>query len=248
MSEKLLITIITCTYNSETTIADCISSVKNQTYSNIEHLIIDGLSNDSTLKIIKSINPNCKIISEKDEGIYDAFNKGVLSASGDIIGFLHSDDLFHDSDCVKKIISHFNNKYDGVYGNLNYISKLDQAKIIRKWRSRKYSHSLLSRGWMPAHPTLFLKNEVYKKHGGFNPEYKISADYDFMVRILNDRMLNFSFIPLVITKMRLGGNSNRSLLNLLRKMKEDYRIIKANKIGGFFTLLEKNFSKINQFF
>lgn len=247
MKEKL-ITIITCTYNSEKTISDCVLSVKNQSYKNIEHLIIDGLSNDSTLSIIKSINSKCKIISEKDNGIYDAFNKGISRASGDIIGFLHSDDLFQNNDCIKLISDSFQNKIDGVYGNLNYVSQIDENKVVRKWTSRSFKPFLLNIGWMPAHPTLFLKKKVYEKHGFFNLKYSISADYDFMVRILKDNDLKFLFISSIITKMRLGGNSNRSLSNLLKKSKEDYFIIKSNKIGGLLTLFFKNFSKISQFF
>ncbi len=247
MNNKL-VTIITCTYNSEKTISDCINSVKNQSYSNIEHLIIDGLSSDSTLNIIKSINSSCKIISEKDKGIYDAFNKGVKYASGDIIGFLHSDDLFESKDVIELICNSFNDKIDGVYGNLNYVSQFDEKKIVRKWVSCNYNSSMLSRGWMPAHPTFFLKKTVYIKHGNFNLKYSISADYDFMVRVLKDKNLNFLFIPSVITNMRLGGNSNRSLNNLIKKTKEDYLIIRSNGIGGFFTLFLKNFLKITQFF
>jgi len=246
--KEKLVTIITCTYNSEDTISDCINSVKNQTYKNIEHLIIDGLSNDSTIEIIKKLNPKCRIFSEKDKGIYDAFNKGISNARGDIIGFLHSDDLFNSKNCLKLICDSFVNNIDGVYGNLNYISKANTDKIIRKWTSRDFNLSLLKFGWMPAHPTLFLNKNVYKKHGFFNLKYSVSADYDFMLRILKDNDLSYSFVPKVITKMRVGGNSNRSISNLIRKTKEDYSIIKSNKIGGLFTLFMKNFSKISQFF
>lgn len=245
---KNLFTVITCTFNSEETIADCIGSVMNQSYPNIEHLIIDGLSSDSTLDVVKRINPNCKIISEKDYGIYDAFNKGILNSSGQIIGFLHSDDIFYNKDCIKKINTKFKQDIDGVYGNLNYVSKIDKNKIIRRWVSSQHSHSLIFKGWMPPHPTLFLRKKIYEKHGLFNLDYKISSDYDFMVRIFKDSQLNFSHIPSVITNMRIGGNSNRNILNILRKMKEDLRIIKSNKIGGYTTLIKKNISKINQFF
>lgn len=246
--KKSLITIITCTYNSEKTIADCVRSVKNQSYKNIEHLIIDGLSKDSTLEIIQDVNDRCKIISEIDNGIYDALNKGILSASGEIIGFLHSDDVFKNNDCVKLILDSFNDDIDGVYGNLNYVSQFNLNKIIRKWNSCDFNYSLLKKGWMPPHPSLFLKKKVYDKHGLFNLKYFISADYDFMIRIFKDKNLKFIHLPSVMIQMRLGGSSNKSLQNLIKKMREDYSIIKSNEIGGFFTLFNKNFSKIKQFF
>jgi len=246
--KKSLITIITCTYNSEKTIADCVRSVKNQSYKNIEHLIIDGQSKDSTLEIIQDVNDRCKIISEIDNGIYDAFNKGILSASGEIIGFLHSDDVFKNNDCVKLILDSFNDDIDGVYGNLNYVSQFNLNKIIRKWNTCDFNYSLLRKGWMPPHPSLFLKKKVYDKHGLFNLKYFISADYDFIIRIFKDKNLKFMHLPSVMIQMRLGGSSNKSLQNLIKKMREDYSIIKSNEIGGFFTLFNKNFSKIKQFF
>ena len=135
----------------------------------------------------------------------------------------------------------------GVYGDLHYVSKADCKKIIRHWKSCVFSKTLLKKGWMPAHPTLFLKNEVYKKHGCFNLEYKIAADYDFMLRILKDETLKFTYLPRVISKMRVGGASNKSIKNIFLKSKEDYKAIKKNGVGGFYTLLVKNTSKIKQF-
>ena len=137
---------------------------------------------------------------------------------------------------------------DGVYGDLQYVNKINFKKIIRNWKSCDFKPSLLKQGWMPPHPTLFLKKEVYEKHGLFDLSFKISADYDFMLRIFKDSELKFGYLPKVITKMRVGGASNRSLKNVIRKSKEDYRAIRSNNVGNFLTLIKKNTSKLKQFF
>ena len=245
------VSIITATNNSEKTIEDCIKSLIGQVYMNIEFIIIDNNSTDSTLKIIeryKLKNKSIKLISESDNGLYDALNKGVSYASGDIIGFLHSDDLYFDCYSIFDVVSFFrDNKFDGVYGDLQYVNKENTDKVIRLWKSRVYHSKLLKMGWMPAHPTLFLKKHVYEKHGGFETSYKISADYDFMLRILKDKILEFGYLPKVITKMRVGGASNRNLKNIIQKIREDYKVVSSNNIGGWFSILLKNISKIKQF-
>ena len=245
------VSIITATNNSEKTIEDCIKSLIGQVYMNIEFIIIDNNSTDSTLKIIeryKLKNRSIKLISESDNGLYDALNKGVSYASGDIIGFLHSDDLYFDCYSIFDVVSFLrDNKSDGVYGDLQYVNKENTDKVIRLWKSRVYHSKLLKMGWMPAHPTLFLKKHVYEKHGGFETSYKISADYDFMLRILKDKTLEFGYLPIVITKMRVGGASNRSLKNIIQKTREDYKVVSSNNIGGWFSILLKNISKIKQF-
>jgi len=244
------ISIITVSYNSSKTIRESIESVNNLDYQNLEHVFIDGKSSDNTLEIINEFSTRKKtVICEKDKGIYDAFNKGVNNTKGDIVGFLHSDDTFAANDILDQVISVFS-KYqdvDGVYGDLMYVDKLNTNKVIRYWKSKVFNQNLLKKGWMPAHPTLFLKKEIYDKHGSFDLNYKVSADYDFMVRILKDSELNFKYLPQVVTKMKVGGNSNRSLRNIIKKSREDFEIIKKNKIGGFVTLLQKNLSKISQF-
>jgi glycosyltransferase len=244
------VSIITAVFNNKVSIAQCIDSIISQTYSNIELIIIDGGSNDGTLEILSKYKDKINtLLSESDRGIYDALNKGVTLATGDIIGFLHSDDTFHNADVLKNIVESFaNNKVDGVYGNLLYIDKKDPEKIIRNWQSKQYNRTLLRQGWMPPHPTLFLKREVYNEIGLFNLTYKISADYDFMVRVLNSEKYNIKFMPIYITCMKVGGASNKSLKNIIRKSSEDYKIMHSNRIGGFFTLFKKNFSKLGQFF
>ena len=228
------ISIITVSYNSSKTIRESIESVNNLDYQNLEHVFIDGKSSDNTLEIIYEFSTRKKtVICEKDKGIYDAFNKGVNNTKGDIVGFLHSDDTFAANDILDQVISVFS-KYqdvDGVYGDLMYVDKLNTNKVIRYWKSKVFNQNLLKKGWMPAHPTLFLKKEIYDKHGSFDLNYKVSADYDFMVRILKDSDLNFKYLPQVVTKMKVGGNSNRSLSNIIKKSREDFEIIKKSTIS-----------------
>jgi glycosyltransferase involved in cell wall biosynthesis len=244
------VSIITVSHNSSNTILDTIKSVNLQSYKNIEHVFIDGLSSDNTLELIKLNSKRINIIiSEEDSGIYDAINKGVLNATGDFIGLLHSDDILSSSEIISDLIEKIQNEnLDGVYGDLQYVDKKNSNKIIRFWKSCGFKPNLLRKGWMPAHPTLILKKEVYQKHGVFNKSFKIAADYDFMLRIFKDYNLKFGYLPKVVTKMRVGGASNRSLKNIIKKTKEDYRAICSNKIGGFITLILKNISKIKQFF
>lgn len=246
------VTLITATYNSGASIKTCLDSVVSQDYDDFEYLIIDGKSSDDTLSIVKDYQQKysyIKLISEKDQGIYDALNKGVLLSKGDVIGFVHSDDLLASKTVIFEIVATLKNKaLDGVYGDLEYVRKEDTAKVVRFWKSRSFNSKLLSKGWMPAHPTLFLKKEVYEKHGLFNLTYQISADYDFMLRVLKDDNLKFGYLPKVITKMRIGGASNGSINNIIKKTKEDYRAIRSNQIGGWFSILIKNTSKIKQLF
>lgn len=244
------ITIITVTYNSAQTISDCIASVENQSYKDIEHIIIDGVSKDNTVEIIKSkFNNTIKLISESDFGIYDALNKGIKITTGDIIGFVHSDDLLASPNILKNISKIFEEEnIDGLYGDLVYIDKKD-TKVIRYWKSNEFKPSLLNSGWMPAHPTLFLKKEVYQKHGYFNLNYTIAADYDLMLRIFSDNTLKFKYLPMLVTKMRIGGLSNKGLKNILQKSYEDFIILKTNKISKpLWVLFKKNSSKLSQFF
>jgi len=243
------ISIITATYNNEKTIADTLFAVSSQTYKNIEHLIIDGKSTDNTLKIINENSPKTKIFSESDNGIYDALNKGISHATGDIIGFLHADDIYANNTTIEKIIATFKaNNCDAVYSDLHYVSQNDVNKIIRNWKSDKFEYSNLKKGWMPPHPTFFVKKEIYNKFGNFNTNYKIAADYDLMMRMLGKHKISVAYLPEVTVKMRVGGESNKSIKNILKKMKEDLKVIKTNEIGGFFTLVRKNTSKISQFF
>lgn len=245
------VSIITATYNSATTIAACMDSVLNQSYTDIEYIIMDGGSEDDTVKFITEaakLNPNVIFKSEPDKGIYDALNKGIARATGTIIGFVHSDDFLADTDVISSIVETFKTEHaDGVYGNLHYVAFDNTDKIIRNWISKPYKKKLLKKGWMPAHPSLFLKKEIYDTYGLFNMNYKIAADYDFILRVFQQKNLKFSYLEKTIIKMRVGGASNKSLKNIVQKTKEDFKAIKHNKIGGFGTVLLKNITKIKQF-
>lgn len=242
------ISIITSVYNNRDTIAEAIDSVLSQTYKNIEYIIVDGGSSDGTVEIVRGYGDRItKFVSERDRGIYDGLNKGVLLATGDVIGFLHSDDLYANDKIIALIAKEFEKgDFDGVYGDLVYTPKSDTDKVLRYWKSRKFEAGLLKKGWMPAHPTLFLKRAVYKKFGEFDISFKIAADYDFMLRILKGG-IKVSYLPTVLYKMRVGGESNKSIKNIMLKSREDLKALKKNKIGGIPTLVVKNLSKIAQF-
>jgi len=244
------ISVITVTYNNQQTIEQSIQSVLNQTYKDIEYIVIDGNSTDETLKIINKYRDKIAlIISEADKGMYDALNKGIMKASGDIIGFLHADD-FYPSDKILEKVEHTFKVYasQSVYGDLDYVSAENPEKIIRKWKSGKFEFNELRKGWMPPHPTFFVLREVYWKYGFFNLNYKIAGDYDLMLRFLGKHKITTAYLPEVLVKMRWGGKSNKSIKNIILKSKEDYKALKNNKIGGLYSLFMKNFRKINQFF
>lgn len=244
------ISVVTAVLNRSRTIVQTISSVEDQTYGNVEHVIQDGQSTDGTLDEIRShMNDRVVLVSEPDNGIYDGINKGIARATGDIIGLLHSDDFFGGSDSLEKVAAAFERKgVDGVYGDLQYVSASDPSRVIRYWHSGEYHRRKLLRGWMPPHPTLYLRREVFEKWGAYDDSYRIAADYDAILRWLHGGRISLAYIPEVLVSMRVGGDSNRSLSHIVLKSREDYRAIKSNGIGGMGTLFLKNASKVRQFF
>ncbi len=242
--------IITATYNSEKTIKDAINSVASQTYKNIEHIIIDGASTDNTLSVINENSGKIsKIISEPDKGIYDALNKGIKNASGDIIVFLHADDIYADNTVIEKAATLFSEKKtDSIFGDLQYVSKDDTNKIIRYWKSGEFTFSKLKKGWMPPHPTFFVRKEIYDKYGLFDTNFRIAADYDIILRFLGKYKISTAYLHEVMIKMRIGGESNKSIKNIFKKMKEDLKALKKNNLGSIHTVFLKNISKIPQLF
>ena len=245
------VSIITATYNSAKTIIDTILSVNSQDYKDIEHIIIDGKSKDNTLELIKN-TPNrvVKIISEPDKGIYDAMTKGIALATGDIIGILNSDDFYTSSSVITDIVNTFQQgEYEGVYGNLEYVDENNTDKVIRYWKSKPYAKGLFKKGWHPAHPTFFVRKEVYDKYGKFNLKYKIGADYEIMLRFIEKNKIKVGYIPKTLVKMRLGGASNQSIKNIIKANKECYNAWKDNNLSiSPFLFLTKPLSKIIQFF
>lgn len=244
------ISVVTAVFNRVDTIGVAIESVQAQTYSNVEHVVQDGGSKDGTLDVVRGVaNASTKLVSERDHGIYDAINRGICNASGEVIGLMHSDDFFASSDALAKVADAFSDpSIHGVYGDLQYVAADDPTKVVRHWNSGVYTPAKLKQGWMPPHPTLYLKREVFDKHGLYDTSFSIAADYDAMLRYLGIGKVKLAYVPQVLVKMRLGGESNRSLEQIFKKSREDYRAIRKNKVGGIGTLAAKNLSKINQFF
>ncbi len=245
------VSLITNVLNAEDTIEESILSVANQTHRNIEHIIVDGVSKDKTLDIVyKHSDKISKIVSEKDKNLYDAMNKGIKLASGDIIGFLHADNFFTSNEIIERVAEVFEKKrVDAVWGDLIYVEKHNTKKIVRYWRSCKYREGLFNKGWMPPHPAFFVKKTIYEKYGYFNTDFEISADYEIMLRFLHKHKISTAYLPEVLVKMRLGGLSNRNCGNMLRKSREDLKAWRVNGLKGRLnTLLLKNVSKIPQFF
>lgn len=243
------ISIITAVYNRFDSIVQAVSGVQSQTYRNREHVVIDGASTDGTLALLQSVLDDRSIlVSEPDCGIYDALNKGLERATGDVIGIMHSDDFYADEFVLSDVAEAFADPaVDGVYGDLEYVDKVDTGKVIRYWRSGEYRPELLAKGWMPPHPALFVRRRVIERWGGYDTSFRIAADYDAILRYFGQGGLSALYIPRVLVKMRVGGESNRSLSKIVLKSREDYRALKKNGVGGLGTLAWKNLSKIGQF-
>lgn len=244
------LSIITATWNSSKTVAATMESLAQQTFQNYESIIVDGLSSDDTLDVVRRSGVKIgKIISERDKGIYDALNKGIAAAQGEYIGFLHSDDILASPSSLEKLVDCIDRtRPDAVYADLQYVDKEDTNKVIRYWKSGSYSRSRLKNGWMPPHPTFYMRRNLYSELGGFNLNYKISADYDSIMRYLWVNNVSLEYLPEVLIKMRIGGASNRSLSNIIRKSKEDFAVMKEYSMPVFRAVLGKNFSKLPQFF
>lgn len=245
----LKISIITAVYNRDETIGQAIDSVAAQSYKNFEHLIIDGASTDGTLsQVEKHSHERIRVISEPDKGIYDALNKGIRAATGDIIGMMHSDDFFANNNVLSNVARTFDvEKADAVFGDLDYVSALNSSKVIRHWKSCSFSRAKLRWGWMPPHPTLYVRRQVIERYGEYNTSYRISADYEAVLRWFGLAGIKSVYLPETLVKMRVGGESNRSLERVIRKSFEDLRALRSAQIGGIETLVWKNISKLPQF-
>jgi glycosyltransferase len=223
------VSIITISYNSALTIKETLNSVKNQSYKDIEHIIIDGKSSDSTLEICSNYPHLTKIISEKDSGVYDAFNKGLKNASGNIIGFLNSDDVFYDNNSLEKIVKVFDKNTDAVYGNLKFYD--ENKKIVRRWISKSFEKGMFKIGWMPPHPTFYCRKKVYDKYGNFNDSFKIAGDFELMLRFIECFGINTKFLNQNLIKMKSGGISNSGLNSKIKILKEEFQAFRINKIS-----------------
>jgi len=245
------ITVITVAYNSAATIADTLRSVAAQEHPDIEHIVIDGASRDDTLDIVRREGAHvARVVSEPDRGIYDAMNKGLQLATGDFVGFLNADDLYADPLAVSRIAeAAARPSVDAVFGDLVYVRGDDTSRVVRWWRSGAFHRGRLGWGWMPPHPTFYVRRGLLQATGiAFDAGLRISADYEFMLRCLSRPGAQAAYVPHVLVRMRLGGASNRSVRALLRKMHEDTQAMRRNGVGGWLTLACKNLRKVPQFF
>lgn len=242
------ISIITITYNSAKSLQRALDSVQSQNYPDIEHIIVDGASKDGTNKIIEEYakaHANVRWVSEKDDGIYNALNKGIKMASGDVIGFLHSDDVLYSAYSIGQIAAAFEQSgADVVYGDLQYCRG---KKVVRRWKSNDFNPCSLKYGWMVPHPTMYVKREVYEQVGEYDEWFRISADYDMILRIFSAGYKTH-YIPEVLVCMEVGGASNKNTKARLSKTQEDYIVLKKNHIGaGLLTVACKQLRKVKQF-
>ena len=221
------ISLISISYNSESTISKTFQSVKNQSFNNYEYLLIDGGSKDGTLNIAKEQDHISKIVSEPDKGIYDALNKGIKNSTGEIIGFLNSDDTFYDEDSLKHIVDAFDDT-DCVFGDIIYTDKNENIK--RVWKGSEFKKGAFKKGWMPAHPTFYCRRSVYEKLGLYDDSFKIAGDFELMLRFLEKHNIRSKYIPKTLVNMKVGGASNNGLKSKLDIVKEEFRAFNQNEI------------------
>lgn len=243
------VTIITATYNSEKTIRDTLSSVASQSYKNIEHIVIDGLSTDNTLEIVSEYDHVARVESGKDDGIYHAMNKGLALATGDLIAILNSDDFYMDSKVIENVVNAMKEQdTDTCYGNLEYVKFHNTSEVTRLWVSHPYRRENFLRGWMPPHPSFFARKRCYEQYGFFNLTLKSAADYEIMLRFLYKYRLSTVYLPRVLVRMREGGLSNSSIKNRIKANREDLKAWEINDLKpGIFTRYLKPIRKLTQF-
>ncbi|MBC8298556.1 MAG: glycosyltransferase family 2 protein [Bacteroidetes bacterium] len=251
MLKKPKISIITVAFNSAKTIKGTIESIISQDYNNIEYLIIDGGSTDGTMDIVKSYSEHVKYyVSEPDNGIYDAMNKGIKAATGDVIGILNSDDFYPNSFVLSNVAKLFQ-KYscDAVYGDLVYVKANDINKIKRYWQAGEYSTSKIKNGWMLPHPTFFVKKKIYTRYGLYDTDLKSAADYEMILKLLYKHNISVHYLPMILVNMRMGGESNKSFWNRIKANKEDSLAWTKNQLNKpMFVRLKKPLQKLRQFF
>jgi len=243
------ISVVTAVLNRRDIIGQALDSVLSQTYPLVEVLVIDGASVDGTIDVIDGYRPRLDFfVSEKDSGIYEALNKGIENSTGDVVGFLHSDDVFENSGVLEKIATIFQNPdVDAVYGDVVLVKYENLGQVTRYWKAGFYDDVAFASGWMPPHTSFYVRRAIYERYGNFNTSYKISADYDSILRFFTIGRINAVYIPEVLVRMRTGGISNKSLNMIIKKTLEDLKVVRQNKVGGFVTVLRKNLRKINQF-
>lgn len=245
------ISIITVCFNAASTIEDALISVATQENVNVEHILIDGASTDGTVEIIKKYKSVSTFVSEPDKGIYDAMNKGIALATGDIVGILNADDFYMNEKVLEDVSKVFSDdSIEACYGDLVYIDQLNKDKVVRYWKSKPYVLGLFKSGWAPAHPTFFVRKSVYEKFSLFNLNYKLAADFEILFRFIERNEIKTKYLSKVLVRMRLGGATNKSFRNIYNQNKEIIAILRSYypnlSFVGF--ILRKIFSRFSQFF
>jgi len=245
------ISVITVCYNAAATIADAVHSVASQDYPDVEHIVIDGGSKDSTLAVLEQSKGRiAKLVSEPDNGIYDAMNKGLTLATGEVVGFLNADDWYAHSGVLSRVSAQFAQPdVDACYADLVYVDKDDPTRVVRYWKSRPYHDGLCERGWMPAHPTFYVRRKIYLQHGGFNTRYRLQADSEICMRFLAVKRIKAVYVPEVWVRMRMGGATNRSLRNIWRGNMEAWHAARNSglRVSPLYPL-QKLLWRVPQFF
>lgn len=251
MGDSPKITIVTVAYNAAGTIADTIRSVAAQDYAHVEHIVIDGASSDGTLEIVQKTEGRVsRLVSQPDRGIYDAMNKGIAMATGDVIGFLNADDIYAHKGVLARVAAVFaENMVDACYGDLVYVDREDIRRAVRYWKSKPYEPGLCLKGWMPAHPTFFVRRQIYIDNGGFDIEFRRQADFDLALRLFEVHRINAKYIPEILVRMRAGGLSNNSIRGVVEGNLEAYRACRKHgfNVTPFF-MVRKISSRVPQFF
>ncbi len=244
------VSLITVAYNSAETIEDCMRSVLSQDYPDIEYIIVDGASKDGTVELIEKYKDRiAHFVSEPDNGIYHAMNKGIDLCTGQVVGMINSDDLYADDGVISDVVRAMQESgSDSCYGDLVYVDRLETNKVVRRWKSGEFDRQKFLNGWMPPHPTFFIHRRIYKEYGKFNLSFKTSADYELMLRMLYKEGVSAAYLNRVLVQMRTGGQSNISLKNRIKANREDRRAWEVNGLKpGFFTIIRKPLSKLSQF-
>ena len=247
----LKISIITVCYNAAHTLPDTIHSVASQDYPNIEHIVVDGGSTDGTLTIIANAPSVTRFVSEPDKGIYDAMNKGIAMATGDVIGTLNADDFYATPSAIDAVAKSFlDTQIDACFADLVYVDTNDTNQIIRYWKSSPFQPGAFKLGWMPAHPTFFVRSSIYKKYGVFDLRYQLAADMQLLFRLLEKHKINTVYLPKVLIKMRMGGATNKSIKNIFEQNREILSVLDdyyehSSRLKFFFNKLV---DRVKQFF
>lgn len=243
-------TIITACYNRVATIGEAIESVSGQTYGDIEHIVVDGGSTDGTLDVVARHRGSvAKLIDGPDKGMYDAFNKGVAASSGDVIGFLHSDDVYVKNDVIARVVTEMKARsLDALYGDVEFVRANDVDRVVRVYSSRRFRPSRIGWGWMPAHPALFVRRRLFRDYGAFRTDYTIAGDFEFVARIFSGENLRYGYLPTILVRMRLGGISTRGWRSTVTLNREVLRACRQNGIdSSYLKILSKYPAKVLEF-